>query len=75
MEGKEEPEGGPEKWEAQAVRFFSPCFSSQNLRLDCKLNTGHIYKIKSSSESYNLQLSNESRNAMNGQELVNMRTD
>ena len=28
MEGKEEPEGGPKKWKAQAVRFLLPRFST-----------------------------------------------
>ena len=48
---------------------------SQNSKLNFKLNTGHIHKIKGSSESYKLYLSNEAKNAMNEQELVNMRTD
>ena len=39
------------------------------------LNTGHIHMFKSSSESYDLYLSNEPKNTRIEQELVNRRSD
>jgi len=44
---------------------------AQKLKLNCKLNTGQIHKVKHISERYDLYLSNEPRNAKIGQELVN----
>jgi hypothetical protein len=39
--------------------------------LNYMLNTGHIHMLKGSSGRYNLDLSNEPKNAKIGEELVN----
>jgi len=48
---------------------------AQNPNLNCMLNTGHIHMVKGSSGRYDLDLSNEPKNAKIGQELINRRTD
>jgi len=42
----------------------------KNSNLNCKTNTGHIYKFKHPPESCNFQLSNAPRNIKNGSQLV-----
>ena len=43
---------------------------AQNSKFNCETNTGHIYKVKHSPESWNLQVSNEPKNINIGEELV-----
>jgi len=42
----------------------------KNSHLNCKTNAGHIYKVKHSRKRCDSQLSNASKNAENGPELV-----
>jgi len=55
--------------------FHYQYIMQKNLQLNCKLNTGHIHKVKNTSKRYDSYLSDESKNTRIGQELVNMRTD
>ena len=58
-------------WRNKIIRCTTPPASLlKNPKLNCKANTGHIYKIKHSPESCYLNLSNAPKNINNGEEMA-----
>jgi hypothetical protein len=58
-------------WRNKVITCKSPPPSFlKSSQLNCETNTGHIFTVKHPPESCNPQLSNASKNAENGPELV-----
>ena len=58
-------------WRNKIIRWTTPLASLlKNPKLNCKTNTGHIYKFKHPPKSHTFQLSNTSKNMNNGEELA-----
>ena len=63
-------ESNPELVEREVNRWTCEPALLKNPKLNCKMNTGHIYKLRHPHKRCNFQLSNAPRNINNGEELV-----
>ena len=62
---------GKELVENKIIRYTTPPASLlKNPKLNCKANTGHIYKVQNRPKRCNSKLSNAPKNAENGPESV-----